>query len=103
MSGIAGMGPLGDSAGARVTSSGATNAVKTGPGQLYSVSVDKWVSALVVDIYDALTVTGTPIVKITFSATDTGPYCAVCNLPFTTGITVNLSAAADVNLSFTPR
>jgi hypothetical protein len=86
---------------ARVTASGATNAIKTGAGLLHSISVDKWVTGLVIDVYDALTVTGTPIRKITLSATDTGPMPAsVVDITFATGLTVNLSAAADVGISY---
>jgi hypothetical protein len=86
---------------ARVTSSGATNAIQTGPTEIHSISVDKWVTGLVIDIYDALTVTGTPIRKITLSATDTGPIPAsVLDIQLNVGLTVNLSAAADVGISY---
>lgn len=96
-----GVGPQGQYKNARVTASGATNAIKTGGGVIHSISVDKWVTGLVIDIYDATTVTGTPIRKITFSATDTGPLPAsVIDIPFGTGLTVNLSAAADVGISY---
>ncbi len=85
----------------RVTASGATNAIKSGAGFIHSISVDKWVTGLVIDIYDALTVTGTPIRKITLSSTDTGPIPAsIVDIPFATGLTVNLSAAADVGISY---
>lgn len=85
---------------ARVTASGATNAIKSGAGVLHTLTVDKWVTTLVIDVYDALTVTGTPIRKITLTATDTGPFGLVLDISFTVGLTLNLSAAGDVGLSY---
>lgn len=86
---------------ARVTASGATNAIKSGTWFLHSISVDKWVSGLVIDIYDALTVTGTPIRKITLSTTDTGPIPpGVIDVAGAVGLTVNLSVAGDVGISY---
>jgi hypothetical protein len=114
---IAGMGPEGDTPVAEdnligvfkvehrfgylnITGSGAT-VVKASAGLLRSITINKWVTGLVVTVYDNIAASGTKILTFTYSATDTGPVpLPALDVAFLTGLTINLSATADVSVSF---
>lgn len=67
----------------------------TGAGSLEGLYIDAVASAASVAIYDALTITGTPIFNVTALAV-AAPYGqSLMGIPFTTGITVDVTLGAN--------
>lgn len=80
----------------RISTATATNDIATGPGYLSHITFGKLIAAQVLDVYDALTVTGTPIFKYTAPTVLAAPPLTIYfNRKFTTGITINTAQADD--------
>lgn len=73
--------------GYTTTTRGTANAVKTGAGFIHSVTFDRVTNGTTLTLYDALTVTGSPIDTITLDTTST-PFTLVYDQLLTTGLTV---------------
>lgn len=85
----------------RNITSAATTTVKTGPGILSHIVVNKAVAASTYTIYDSLTGTGTKIGTVTNAATLTSsqftlPFCC----QFTTGLTIVTSSTDDITVVY---
>lgn len=83
-------------------STATTTLIKTGPGTLIALIVNKHVALNAVTVYDSLTATGTKLGTITPGATllTDPPIRCVYNIPFTTGLTIVTAGASDVTVVY---
>jgi len=79
-----------------------TTTVKSGVGQLHSITVNKQVIAGTITVYDNTAASGTIIATITFGAALAGdpPITGLYGISFTTGLTIVTSAATDITVSY---
>lgn len=79
--------------------SATTTLVKTGPGTLHAVAVNKLVASATIELDDALTNTN-PFGIITLPGTVTAlaPFTMIYDAPFATGLSVTTSGATDITL-----
>lgn len=81
--------------------SAATNVVKSGPGTLVAIIVNKPVAATTITIYDNTAASGTKIATITNpSSLLAGQYVLPYMCYFSTGLTVVTSGADDVTVLY---
>lgn len=79
----------------------ATTVVKTGPGALIVLLINKAVASGVITIYDGVDATGTKIATITNPATLLASQCVMPYfVHFLTGLTIVTSAADDITVSY---
>lgn len=81
----------------------ATTVIKSGSGLLSAITINTPVATSVITIYDNTAASGTKIATITLPATllQQGPYTAVYNVSFTTGLTiVTGTASSDITVSW---
>lgn len=81
----------------------ATTLVKSGPGWLHEICINKPVVSSVITIDDAVTATTPTIGVITLPATlvTEGPNCAVYDVSFANGLTiVTATGASDLTVSY---
>lgn len=84
----------------RVSDSGETN-VKDGSGTLDSIIFNDPVAGLTATIYDSLSSSGTIIAAPAIPALlNAAPFQLFFNRPFSTGLTINLSTAADLTVLY---
>lgn len=77
----------------------ATNTVKSGPGTLWRITLNKPAALSTVTIYDNTAGSGTVIGIIT-NTTDVKPYFLDYGLRFETGLTIVTSGADDLSVVF---
>jgi hypothetical protein len=77
-----------------------TTVVKTGFGQLHAITINKWVTAATITIYDNTSAAGTKIGTITLSTAEqsNGPF--IYDVMVGLGITVVTSGATDITISY---
>lgn len=83
-----------------LTSNALTNAIKSGPGVLHSVTINKkGASSNLLVLYDSLTASGTPFATID---TTLGQATLIYDAAFNTGLSTNMitGTAADVTLTY---
>lgn len=81
----------------------ATTAVKATNGILHTITVNKPVASSVITIYDSLAASGTVIGTITLPASlvSEGPYSAIYDVYFLTGLTIaTATGASDITVSY---
>jgi hypothetical protein len=81
----------------------ATSVVRSGQGILKSITVNQPIASATITIYDNTTGSGTKIATITLPAVllAQGPYTAVYDVDFGTGLTlVTVGAAMDITVSW---
>jgi len=79
--------------------SAATNVVKSGPGTLWRITVNKPVASSTITIYDNTAGSGTKIGTIT-NTTDVKPYYLDFGARFETGLTIITSGADDITVNY---
>lgn len=79
-----------------------TTVVRSGPGLLHAIIVNKAVASATVTIYDNTAASGTKIGTITFPATITGAdqHPMTYNVSFANGLTIVTSGATDLTVSY---
>lgn len=76
--------------------------VKSGAGFLHSITINTPIASSVIKIYDNTTNSGTLIGTITIPATllEQGPYTALYDVTFNTGLTINTATgASDITIA----
>ena len=85
----------------RNITSATTTVVKTGPGMLVSIIVNKAVASSVYTIYDNTAASGTKIATVTLPASLTANQFAIPYMcKFTTGLTVVTSSTDDITVVY---
>lgn len=79
--------------------SAATNTVKSSPGMLWRITVNKPASASTITIYDNTAASGTKIATIT-NTTDLKPFYLDFGIRFETGLTIVTSGADDITVIY---
>lgn len=82
-----------------------TTLVRSGPGIMHTLVVNKSVASAVITIFDSLTNAGTKIGTITLSSggvTDMVPLDGVYDCAFVNGLTIVTSAATDITVNWAP-
>ena len=83
--------------------SAATNLVRTGPGILERITVNRAIASGVITIYDSLSATGTVIATITHPGTLLqNQYDLEFGVRFSTGLTIVTGSTDNVTAVFTP-
>lgn len=82
--------------------SATTTTVKSGVGQLHSITINKGAATGVITIYDNTAASGTKIGTITFGAAllSDPPIPALYDVAFATGLTIVTSAATDITVAY---
>lgn len=76
-----------------------TTVVKSGPGTLWRITLNKPVASSTITIYDNTTNSGTKLGTIT-NTTDVKPYFLKYGGRFETGLTIVTSGADDITVTF---
>lgn len=79
-----------------------TTVVKSGPGVLHSIIVNKAVVSQTVTVYDNTSAAGTKLATVTWAAalTSDPPFSAIYDIGFTTGLTVVTGGASDITITY---
>lgn len=80
-----------------------TTVIKSGTGILHTITINKPVASAVITIYDNTAASGTTIGTITLPGTlvSEGPYSAIYDAFFTTGLTITTATAAcDITVTY---
>lgn len=85
-------------------STATTTLLRTGPGTLHSVVLNKPVATGTISVYDGIDATGTLIAVITIGAVllSDPPNTALYDADFQTGLCIVTSQATDITVSFQP-
>ena len=82
---------------------GTTTLVRTGPGVLHSVVVNKPVASATITICDAITNTNAfAILTCSSTATDLRPFTMIYDCTFNTGLSITTSGATDITVNWAP-